>query len=105
MPVADMATPAQARTPEATPAPAGLSLRTFITSWQPSLEAAGKSPRTVRSYTDSVRAPVLLRYPRRASRPASERPPAPVPPLLRGPVASGRRLHGRPDAHHRLEDI
>jgi len=41
---------------EATPALAGHSLRTFITSWQLSLEAAGKSPRTVRSYTDSVRA-------------------------------------------------
>ena len=41
---------------ETTHAPAGPSLRTFITSWQLSLEAAGKSPRTVRSYTDSVRA-------------------------------------------------
>ena len=41
---------------ETTPAPAGPSIRTFITSWQLSLEAAGKSPRTVRSYTNSVRA-------------------------------------------------
>lgn len=34
----------------------GPPLSTFITSWQLALEAAAKSPRTVRSYTDSVRA-------------------------------------------------
>ena len=41
---------------ETTPAPAGPSLRTFTTSWQLLLEAAGKSPRTVRFYTDSAHA-------------------------------------------------
>ena len=41
---------------EATPAPAGPSLRTIITSWQLSLEAAGKSPGPSASNTDSVRA-------------------------------------------------
>jgi site-specific recombinase XerD len=35
---------------------AGVDLAAFITSWQLSLEAAGKSPKTVRSYTDSVKA-------------------------------------------------
>lgn len=40
----------------ATPAPAGPSIATFSTSWQLALEAAGKSPKTVRSYTDSVKA-------------------------------------------------
>src|SRR5450631_2010407 len=57
MSVADMGNARRKRgRREATPAPAGPSIRTFITSWQLSLEAAGKSPRTVRSYTDSVRA-------------------------------------------------
>lgn len=37
-------------------AAAGLDLAAFLTSWQLSLEAAGKSPKTVRSYTDSVKA-------------------------------------------------
>lgn len=37
-------------------APAGVGLAAFATSWQLALEAAGKSPRTVRSYLDSVRA-------------------------------------------------
>ena len=41
---------------ETDPAPAGPTLGTFIVSWQLSLEAAGKSPKTVRSYTDSVKA-------------------------------------------------
>jgi integrase len=36
--------------------PASPPIGTFITSWQLALEAAGKSPRTVRSYLDSVRA-------------------------------------------------
>ena len=35
---------------------AGPPLSTFVESWQLALEAAAKSPRTVRSYTDSVRA-------------------------------------------------
>jgi site-specific recombinase XerD len=35
---------------------AGPPLSALVTSWQLSLESAGKSPRTVRSYTDSVRA-------------------------------------------------
>src|SRR5215470_7834433 len=35
---------------------ADVDLVAFVTSWQLSLDAAGKSPRTVRSYTDSVRA-------------------------------------------------
>src|SRR5690242_13934301 len=39
-----------------TAAAAGVDLAAFVTSWQLALEAAGKSPRTVRSYTDSVRA-------------------------------------------------
>src|SRR5262249_34965848 len=39
-----------------TAAAAGVDLTAFITSWQLSLEAAGKSPKTVRSYTDSVKA-------------------------------------------------
>ena len=39
-----------------TAAAAGVDLAAFVTSWQLSLEAAGKSARTVRSYTDSVRA-------------------------------------------------
>ena len=34
----------------------GVDLAALVTSWQLSLEAAGKSPRTVCSYTDSVRA-------------------------------------------------
>ncbi len=42
-----------ARRTAATPGPA---LSTFIASWQLALEAAAKSSRTVRSYTDSVRA-------------------------------------------------
>jgi site-specific recombinase XerD len=37
-------------------APSSPALHTFVTSWQLALEAAGKSPRTVRSYTDSVKA-------------------------------------------------
>ena len=41
---------------EADPAPVGPALGTFIVSWQLSLEAAGKSPKTVRSYIDSMRA-------------------------------------------------
>ncbi len=57
MSVADMGNARRKRgRRETVPAPAGPSLRTFITSWQLSLEAAGKSPRTVRSYTDSARA-------------------------------------------------
>lgn len=39
---------------ESAPAPTSPALSTFITSWQLSLEAASKSPKTVRSYTDSV---------------------------------------------------
>jgi site-specific recombinase XerD len=39
-----------------TAAAAGVNLAAFVTSWQLSLEAAGKSPKTVRSYTDSVKA-------------------------------------------------
>ena len=39
-----------------TAAAADVDLAAFVTSWQLALEAAGKSPRTVRSYTDSVRA-------------------------------------------------
>ena len=35
----------------------------------------------------------------------SERPPAPLPPILRGHVARVGRLHRRPHAHHRLEDL
>jgi site-specific recombinase XerD len=35
---------------------AGLDLAAFVTSWQLSLEASRKSPKTVRSYTDSVKA-------------------------------------------------
>ncbi len=35
---------------------AGVSIAAFVTSWQLSLEASSKSPRTVRSYTDSVKA-------------------------------------------------
>src|SRR5579863_1694596 len=34
----------------------GPPLTAFVTSWQLALEAATKSPRTVRSYLDSVRA-------------------------------------------------
>jgi len=34
----------------------GVDIAAFVTSWQLSLDAAGKSPRTVRSYTDSVKA-------------------------------------------------
>ncbi|MGP8000628.1 MAG: tyrosine-type recombinase/integrase [Streptosporangiaceae bacterium] len=41
---------------DGTPASAGPPLATFVTSWQLALEAAAKSNRTVRSYTDSVRA-------------------------------------------------
>jgi site-specific recombinase XerD len=41
---------------ESAPASAGPALSTFVTSWQLSLEAASKSPKTVRSYTDSVKA-------------------------------------------------
>jgi len=37
-------------------APAGVSLAAFATSWQLALEAAGKSPRTIPSYLDSIRA-------------------------------------------------
>lgn len=39
-----------------TAAAAGMDLAAFATSWQLSLEAASKSPKTVRSYTDSVKA-------------------------------------------------
>jgi site-specific recombinase XerD len=39
-----------------TAAAADVDIAAFITSWQLSLEAAGKSPKTVRSYTDSVKA-------------------------------------------------
>ncbi len=35
---------------------AGVSIAAFVTSWQLSLEAANKSPKTVRSYLDSVKA-------------------------------------------------
>jgi integrase/recombinase XerD len=34
----------------------GPPLSAFVTSWRLSLEAAGKSPKTIRSYTDSVKA-------------------------------------------------
>jgi site-specific recombinase XerD len=37
------------------PVSSGPALSTFISSWQLAIEAAAKSPRTVRSYTDSVR--------------------------------------------------
>ena len=37
-------------------AASGPALSTFIASWQLALDAAAKSSRTVRSYTDSVRA-------------------------------------------------
>lgn len=37
-------------------APAGRALRTLASSWRLALEAAGKSPLTVRSYTDSAKA-------------------------------------------------
>src|ERR1022692_3906869 len=39
-----------------TRASAGPPLTAFVTSWQLALEAAAKSQRTVRSYTDSVKA-------------------------------------------------
>jgi site-specific recombinase XerD len=41
---------------DGTPASADPPLTAFVTSWQLALEAAAKSKRTVRSYTDSVRA-------------------------------------------------
>lgn len=41
---------------DGTAAPAGPPLPAFVTSWQLALEAAAKSKRTVRSYTDSVKA-------------------------------------------------
>lgn len=41
---------------DGSPAPAGPPLTAFVTSWQLALEAAAKSKRTVRSYTDSVKA-------------------------------------------------
>ena len=41
---------------DGSPAPAGPPLIAFVTSWQLALEAASKSKRTVRSYTDSVKA-------------------------------------------------
>lgn len=41
---------------DGTPASVGPPLTTFVTSWQLALEAAAKSKRTVRSYTDSVKA-------------------------------------------------
>src|ERR1700749_2072763 len=47
--------PARARRAKA--APSGPPLTTFIASWQLALEAAAKSPQTVRGYTDSVRWP------------------------------------------------
>ena len=37
-------------------AAAGVGIAAFATSWQLALEAAGKSPKTVRSYLDSVKA-------------------------------------------------
>ena len=36
--------------------PPASALAAFVTSWQLALEAAGKSPKTVRSYPDSVKA-------------------------------------------------
>jgi site-specific recombinase XerD len=39
-----------------TAAATGLDLAALVTSWRLALEAAGKSPKTVRSYTDSVKA-------------------------------------------------
>src|SRR6266536_1869412 len=44
------------RSPQEEPTPAGPPLSTFVPSWQLALEAAGKSPKTVRSYIDSVKA-------------------------------------------------
>ena len=41
---------------DGTPASAGSPLTAFVTSWQLALEAAAKSKRTVRSYTDSAKA-------------------------------------------------
>jgi hypothetical protein len=40
----------------ASSASAGPQIAAFVPSWQLALEAATKSPRTVRSYLDSVRA-------------------------------------------------
>ena len=45
----------RARARRAKAAASGPPLTTFIASWQLALEAAAKSPQTVRGYTDSVR--------------------------------------------------
>ena len=45
----------RARTRRTKAAASGPPLTTFIASWQLALEAAAKSPQTVRGYTDSVR--------------------------------------------------
>jgi site-specific recombinase XerD len=44
------------RSARAEPAPVSPPLSTFVSSWQLALEAAHKSPKTVRSYTDSAKA-------------------------------------------------
>ena len=47
------------------------------------------------------------RHGRATGRPSGdpERPPAPLPPILRRQVASGRWFHRRPHAHHGMEDL
>lgn len=56
MSVTSMGEARRNRGSRAAAASAGPPLTAFITSWQLALEAAAKSPRTVRSYLDSVRA-------------------------------------------------
>ncbi len=54
-PVTSMREARASRARRAKAAQVGTPITTFIASWQLALEAAAKSPKTVRSYTDSVR--------------------------------------------------
>lgn len=53
--VTSMGEARRARARRAQAASSGPPITTFIASWQLALETAAKSPKTVRSYTDSVR--------------------------------------------------
>lgn len=56
MSVTSMQEARRSRARRVTAATAGVGVAAFATSWQLALEAAGKSPKTVRSYLDSVKA-------------------------------------------------
>lgn len=95
-PVTSMREARRARAQRAKTAQSGPPLTTFIASWQLALEAAAKSPQTVRGYIDSVRS--LCRFLTEHDMPADvEGVDAPH---IRVPAPRGTADLGRIRAHH-----